>query len=62
MRFRDLSTYVYHCHILNHEDGGMMGIVDVTRSGRPSVQTERAVDRMAREIQKAMSMEADSNP
>ncbi len=35
MRFRDFTgDYVYHCHILDHEDTGMMGIVDVTRTGR----------------------------
>jgi len=22
------GTYAYHCHILAHEDGGMMGLVD----------------------------------
>jgi len=32
MDFRDpdtIGTYVYHCHLLEHEDGGMMGIVQV---------------------------------
>jgi len=24
-----LGTFVYHCHILEHEDGGMMAILDV---------------------------------
>ena len=39
MRFRDfLGTYVYHCHILAHEDDGMMGVVDVTRTGRRPVR------------------------
>jgi suppressor of ftsI len=48
MRFRNfLGAYVYHCHILGHEDGGMMGIVDVTRTGRgPSARTLRALRRM----------------
>jgi FtsP/CotA-like multicopper oxidase with cupredoxin domain len=23
------GTFVYHCHILNHEDQGMMGVVEV---------------------------------
>lgn len=28
--FEDFAgTYVFHCHILNHEDGGMMGVVEV---------------------------------
>jgi hypothetical protein len=45
MRFRNfLGAYVYHCHILAHEDAGMMGVLDVTRSGRgPSAATLRAL-------------------
>jgi suppressor of ftsI len=45
MRFRNfLGAYVYHCHILAHEDGGMMGVVDVTRNGRrPSRRTLRGL-------------------
>ena len=34
MDFRDpntVGTFVYHCHLLEHEDGGMMGIIRVTR-------------------------------
>jgi len=48
MRFRNfVGAYVYHCHILGHEDAGMMGIVDVTRSGRgPSARTLRALSDM----------------
>ena len=31
-RNRDiLGTFLYHCHILEHEDGGMMGVIQVTR-------------------------------
>jgi FtsP/CotA-like multicopper oxidase with cupredoxin domain len=32
MDFRDpnsIGTYVYHCHLLEHEDGGMMGLLRV---------------------------------
>jgi suppressor of ftsI len=35
------GTYVYHCHILGHEDGGMMGVIQVgcsridTPTGQP---------------------------
>ena len=32
MDFRDpnsVGTFVYHCHLLEHEDGGMMGLVEV---------------------------------
>ncbi|AGY56954.1 multicopper oxidase family protein [Gloeobacter kilaueensis] len=34
MDFRDpeiRGTFVYHCHILEHEDGGMMGTIEVAR-------------------------------
>jgi FtsP/CotA-like multicopper oxidase with cupredoxin domain len=33
MDFRDpniIGTFLYHCHILEHEDGGMMGSIEVT--------------------------------
>lgn len=30
MRFRFAGTFVYHCHILAHEDAGMMGTVRVS--------------------------------
>jgi FtsP/CotA-like multicopper oxidase with cupredoxin domain len=33
MDFRDpniVGTFLYHCHILEHEDGGMMGSIEVT--------------------------------
>ena len=32
MDFRDpntVGTFVYHCHLLEHEDGGMMGTIRV---------------------------------
>jgi FtsP/CotA-like multicopper oxidase with cupredoxin domain len=40
MDFRDpniVGTFVYHCHILDHEDGGMMGTIRVepANSGTP---------------------------
>ncbi|HXP88035.1 MAG TPA: multicopper oxidase domain-containing protein [Bryobacteraceae bacterium] len=34
MDFRNpaiVGTFVYHCHILEHEDGGMMGVIQVNR-------------------------------
>jgi suppressor of ftsI len=35
LRFRTFTgPIVYHCHILAHEDGGMMAIAEVTRHGR----------------------------
>lgn len=34
MRFREYTgTYVFHCHILAHEDAGMMDVVNVTSAG-----------------------------
>ena len=37
MDFRDansVGTFVYHCHLLEHEDGGMMGLVQVEPSAK----------------------------
>ena len=36
MDFRDpntIGTFVYHCHLLEHEDGGMMGLIRVEPGG-----------------------------
>jgi FtsP/CotA-like multicopper oxidase with cupredoxin domain len=36
MDFRDpntIGTFVYHCHLLEHEDGGMMGLIRVESPG-----------------------------
>jgi FtsP/CotA-like multicopper oxidase with cupredoxin domain len=36
MDFRDpnsVGTFVYHCHLLEHEDGGMMGLIRVLPAG-----------------------------
>ena len=36
MDFRDpniVGTFVYHCHLLEHEDGGMMGVIRVVPKG-----------------------------
>ncbi len=36
MDFRDpntVGTFVYHCHLLDHEDGGMMGLIS-RRAGK----------------------------
>ncbi len=37
---RYLGTYVFHCHILAHEDNGMMMIVDVSKDGVVSKATQ----------------------
>jgi FtsP/CotA-like multicopper oxidase with cupredoxin domain len=39
MDFRDpntVGTFVYHCHLLEHEDGGMMGTIRVEPASTPS--------------------------
>jgi len=44
MDFRDpnsIGTFVYHCHLLEHEDGGMMGVIRVeprTHAGNPATR------------------------
>jgi FtsP/CotA-like multicopper oxidase with cupredoxin domain len=38
MDFRDpntIGTFVYHCHLLEHEDGGMMGLIRVLPAAAP---------------------------
>ena len=30
VRFRDEGLFMYHCHILEHEDNGMMGQIEIT--------------------------------
>jgi len=46
MDFRDpntVGTFVYHCHILEHEDGGMMGTIRVEPKGaRPKYSVSAA--------------------
>jgi len=29
--FKNTGTYMFHCHILEHEDNGMMGQIKVTK-------------------------------
>jgi len=46
MDFRDpnsVGTFVYHCHLLEHEDGGMMGLIRVEpkNDGIPASKTLR---------------------
>ncbi len=37
-----VGTFVYHCHILEHEDGGMMGEIEVLPPGSPATATVTA--------------------
>jgi FtsP/CotA-like multicopper oxidase with cupredoxin domain len=42
MDFRDpntVGTFVYHCHLLEHEDKGMMGSIRVDPAPHPAEQT-----------------------
>jgi FtsP/CotA-like multicopper oxidase with cupredoxin domain len=47
MDFRDpntVGTFVYHCHLLEHEDGGMMGLIRVepaSESETPATDVSR---------------------
>lgn len=47
---RFVGTYVFHCHILAHEDNGMMGIVDVSETGQVSEATKKSL----RDMREAM--------
>jgi FtsP/CotA-like multicopper oxidase with cupredoxin domain len=45
MDFRDpqiLGTFVYHCHLLEHEDGGMMGMIRVEAATKKIRMNSRA--------------------
>jgi FtsP/CotA-like multicopper oxidase with cupredoxin domain len=44
MDFRDpkiIGTFPYHCHLLEHQDGGMMGLIRVLPSSNESVNTSK---------------------
>lgn len=48
MDFRDpniIGTFVYHCHLLEHEDGGMMGVIQVVPKGRGNLLGAQARSR-----------------
>lgn len=49
MDFRDpntVGTFVYHCHLLEHEDGGMMGTVRIVPPDQAPDQTQRGPTRL----------------
>jgi FtsP/CotA-like multicopper oxidase with cupredoxin domain len=52
MDFRDpnvVGTFVYHCHLLEHEDGGMMGLIRVeprNHTANPSARYSAASHRL----------------
>ena len=44
MDFRDpdtVGTFVFHCHLLDHEDGGMMGLIRVEPANRDATRDAR---------------------
>ncbi len=47
---RFLGTYVFHCHILAHEDNGMMMIVDVSKDGVVSKATQARLNAIHAEM------------
>lgn len=50
MDFRDpkiAGTFVYHCHLLEHEDGGMMGTVRVVAAQKSGTGREDAAEKSA---------------
>ncbi len=50
MDFRNpntLGTFVYHCHLLEHEDGGMMGVIRVLPADEPAALRGNARPREA---------------
>jgi FtsP/CotA-like multicopper oxidase with cupredoxin domain len=49
MDFRDpntVGTFVYHCHLLEHEDGGMMGVIRVVPKGQQSKRLQSGPHQM----------------
>jgi FtsP/CotA-like multicopper oxidase with cupredoxin domain len=45
MDFRDpntVGTFLYHCHLLEHEDGGMMGLIRVEPADNAAIRNTKA--------------------
>lgn len=40
------GKFVLHCHILDHEDQGMMENVEITADGKPSPMDPKQMDHM----------------
>lgn len=48
MDFRDpntVGTFIYHCHILEHEDGGMMGTIRVEPKDDDRAKVSKSIHR-----------------
>jgi FtsP/CotA-like multicopper oxidase with cupredoxin domain len=56
---RFVGTTVFHCHILAHEDNGMMGIIDISRSGRLSKATIKSLEEMNKAMPREHSTAGD---
>lgn len=54
---RFVGLTVFHCHILAHEDNGMMGVIDITRSGRPSRTSLASLDHMRQQMRSHHDMD-----
>jgi FtsP/CotA-like multicopper oxidase with cupredoxin domain len=60
MDFRDpnsVGTYVYHCHLLEHEDNGMMGLIrvepaDHARNPQPGASSRSSKPQSAHSVTK----------
>jgi len=57
MDFRgpDVGDFVYHCHILDHEDGGMMAIIRVLPRTNPPGEGQAQATAAARSQSKRWS-------
>ena len=58
MDFRDpntVGTFVYHCHLLEHEDGGMMGLIKVEPAENSSPAPEPTSARQPTSAQQPIS-------
>ena len=56
---RFVGTNVFHCHILAHEDNRMMGIIDISRSGRLSKATIKSLEEMNKAMPREHSTAGD---
>ena len=54
---RFVGLTVFHCHILAHEDNGMMGVIAITRTGRASKASRAALHRMYHQMASQHTMD-----
>jgi len=63
----DVGTFVFHCHILGHEDLGMMNIIQVVPAGsgavtKPGVGAEKSTPATAKVVTKTPASSMGSMP